>query len=422
MQMPDKKNIFSALIKSYLSLMIFLSLSHAAGYWTATELRTKLTELFGSGKHAKIVWEEDQSEGLVGGSGIDNSSVTSAIKCFNTKSGDIRTIINPKSGSYFVRPSFTWNGETVVFTDLRNGVIYTAKFDGTTPASVFVNGFEHGGCWQGEGSHWVIANEVQSDIGSSGGKIYKINLADKNQRILVSSRMGMWPTMSMDGKYVAGLWPGYGTAGCLQLDGNKMVTFGSAGGKNPRSGCTSMSLNGCWPTIFPDDSYYTLYIIEPHVQVRIVDKNDVTISITYVGNTIVGGTTGSGGECEAQNEYNALRWSNNKDYCSFFTETNAGSNAYIFRISDQKYVTLANGGISGKSIGNCDIWFYGATEVNRSLIRSDKQVDFKSGSLHDLRGLKISDTKKKSNSGIFINNNTYKNASSRIIFNTNVLR
>jgi hypothetical protein len=293
----------------------------------AATLKSELSDLF-KGKTARLVWQKDVEGGWPGMPSSLPQPVNRLLK-MNSADGTVSEFIGATKG-YKCRPTFTWDGSRVVFTDLNSKTLYAAKWnDGTT--TQIAAGFENGGCYYFENKHRVLAT-------NSSGQIYRINIDSPGEKVQISCpKKCLWPSVSPDGKFLAGLYPTWGHAGVMDMTSGTVREF-----SNP---------SGCWPTMFRDNSHYTLYTIEPHRNYRVVDPTEKQIFNKPVGEELLPG----------DNEYNILRGTPDPDIITFMIVL-PGNNPYIERISDGRYVFL-NTGTENPNEGNMDIFFDGSTDA-----------------------------------------------------------
>lgn len=377
---------------------------------TSTELKNRFATFLGPNKLARCVW---QVEGQKNRKTNFDLGGQSTLMAFDSKDGIKRVLVKPKPGTHYSSASLTWDGKRVLYTDNEKKTINIVDFLDSSTNKVLLTGYEGDGrTWRSpDGRDFVFATEFIGDE-VNGSRMYKVNIDKPTEKILVWTCSGAtggtidqwncgprtgwagatcWAVASSNGRYISGGFPNYGQMAIIDTVTKKISYFKTE--------------NGCWPTIARDttgDVMITPNADDAHRACKIMTKNEVQISRPnfYTG----GAMKGNAGVAADNNAWwDALRWTSNRDYCTFwiyyFTRDGQGNitgsdvvnfpGPRLVQISTMKYVALNDNPAFPE--GNMDVFFYDAVQTRNPIV-AERTALSKTGNLskmYDLSGRAI---------------------------------
>jgi hypothetical protein len=209
-------------------------------------------------KRTKIVWSREV--GAVNHPyGIGG---TFRLMRFDTDVGTEADVLG-NTGAYF-RAKITWDGNTIVYDKAAD--LYAVNFDGTNNRLISTN-MALGTLWYDEqtGKQYAVVQVGQGCLTdyatSSSSPMYKVNIADPVDRILIFSGScnQIWLSISRDGKKLGGSFPWSASGGLWDIAGGTLLNFGQY---------------GCWACTPPDNSYrFAIYPDDTHHGWQVFDAD-----------------------------------------------------------------------------------------------------------------------------------------------------
>ena len=200
-------------------------------------------------KRTKIVWSREV--GAVNHPyGIGG---TFRLMRFDTDVGTEADVLGT-AGAYF-RAKITWDGNTIVYDKASD--LYAVNFDGTNNRLIATN-MALGTLWYDEqtGKQYAVVQVGQGCLTdyatSSSAPMYKVNIADPADRVLIFSGScnQIWLSISRDGKKLGGSFPWSASGGIWDIAGGTLLNFDQY---------------GCWACTPPDNSYrFCIYPDDTH--------------------------------------------------------------------------------------------------------------------------------------------------------------
>jgi hypothetical protein len=235
------------MIRQYRAAILFLVFSCVASLFAG--IKEDVLTVTGN-RHTKIVWSR-QTDGNAGTFGIGHKY---RLLRFDTDVGT-EAFVFPDTAEYF-RAKMTWDGARIMYN--KGPDLYVVNFDGTNNHLVSTN-MGLGCAWYDEtsGKQYAVVtvgNGCLTDYSNpSNVPIYKVNIADPTDRILVYTGQcsQAWLAISRDGKKLGGSFPwSPSTNGIYDIASKTLKSFNQY---------------GCWAATPPDNSYrFMIYPDDSH--------------------------------------------------------------------------------------------------------------------------------------------------------------
>ncbi len=315
------------------SLLLILLCSSGALSKTPAQLKTDFKDILPAGKKARCAWLQT---GYPAGAGSATDDQTLLI--VDSDNGIVKELTPPSlftAGKRTIdNPSITFDGSRIIFNEAYSNTKYVMNWDGTGLKSIPIEGYLSRYWRDGAtGTDWAIIDMYD---------LKRCNIDNPTQSVQLWTLTEVtrpWFTLSPDGQHMA------------FAAGGQAVGIGHV----PNGQFILADSIGCRINIAPDNSCDFLFQLPYHHTIRICDslghkKQDILVTDTIVS---WAKRTKSLNSCHLEEEYETVRWTNNRDYITFFMY-NTSVNPFIMSLSNRKWMYLADS-LDCKQSGNLDM-------------------------------------------------------------------